>query len=55
MDSDQILQMRAEGQTLEQIPQNLGIGYGTVRARLQNAIAKNPGEKHPQKRLEKDT
>ena len=55
VDPDRILQMRAEGQTLEQIAENLGVGYGTVRARLQNTLAKNPDEKHPQKRLEKDT
>jgi DNA-binding CsgD family transcriptional regulator len=47
VDGDRILQMRAEGQTLEQIAENLGVGYGTVRARLQNTFAKNPGEKHP--------
>jgi DNA invertase Pin-like site-specific DNA recombinase len=34
VDRDQILQMRAEGQSLEQITAKLGIGYGTVRARL---------------------
>src|ERR1700693_3951248 len=34
VDGDRILQMRAEGQTLEQIAANLGVGYGTVRARL---------------------
>jgi DNA invertase Pin-like site-specific DNA recombinase len=55
VDPDRILEMRAEGQTLEQIAANLGVSYGTVRARLQNALAKNPGEKRPQKRLEKDT
>jgi DNA invertase Pin-like site-specific DNA recombinase len=37
VDSDRILQMRAEGQTLEQIAANLGVGYGTVRARLLSA------------------
>src|SRR6266853_2026052 len=55
VDPDRILEMRAEGQTLEQIAENLGVGYGTVRARLQNTLAKNPGEMQPQKRLEKDT
>ena len=34
VDRDRIMRMRAEGQSLEQIAQNLGIGYGTVRARL---------------------
>jgi DNA invertase Pin-like site-specific DNA recombinase len=34
VDRDRILQMRAEGQSLQQIAENLGVGYGTVRARL---------------------
>ena len=34
VDGDRILQMRAEGQSLRQIAANLGVGYGTVRARL---------------------
>jgi len=34
VDRDRILQMRAEGQSLEQIAAKLGVGYGTVRARL---------------------
>jgi len=34
VDPDRILKMRADGQTLEQIAENLGVGYGTVRARL---------------------
>jgi DNA-binding CsgD family transcriptional regulator len=55
VDPDRILEMRAGGQTLEQIAEDLGIGYGTVRARLQNTLAKNPGENRPRKRPEKDT
>ena len=55
VDPERILEMRTEGQTLEQIAATLGVGYGTVRARLQNTVAKNPGEKRPQKRLIKDT
>lgn len=55
VDGDRILQMRGKGHSLQQIAENLGIGYGTVRARLQNALAKNPGKTDPQKRLEKDT
>ncbi len=55
VDRGRILQMRAEGQSLQQIAENLGVGYGTVRARLQNTLAKNPGETHPQKRLENNT
>ena len=47
--------MRAMGQTHEHIAVNLGVGYGTVQARLQNVLAKNPGEKRPRKRLEEDT
>jgi DNA invertase Pin-like site-specific DNA recombinase len=54
VDGDRILEMRAEGQTLQQIAENLGVGYGTVRARLQNTLAKNLGEKRLQKRLEQD-
>jgi len=34
VDRGRILQMRAEGQSLQQIAENLGVGYGTVRARL---------------------
>src|SRR6266404_1986245 len=48
-DRDRILQMKAEGQSLERIAETLGIGYGTVRARLQNALAKNPGKTDPRK------
>ncbi len=55
VDPERILEMRTEGQSLQQIAENLGVGYGTVRARLQNTVAKNPGEKRPQKRLIKDT
>ena len=35
VDRDTILQMKAEGASLRQIAKRLGIGYGTVRARLQ--------------------
>lgn len=34
VDRGRILQMRAEGQSLQHIANALGIGYGTVRARL---------------------
>lgn len=34
VDREQILQMSAEGQSLRQIAAKLGVGYGTVRARL---------------------
>jgi DNA invertase Pin-like site-specific DNA recombinase len=54
VDSERILQMRAEGQTLQQIAEQLKVGYGTVRARLQNALAKNPTEKAPANTTIKD-
>src|ERR1700681_1269493 len=34
MDSDRILQLKAQGQSLRQIAASLGVGYGTVRTRL---------------------
>ena len=40
----QLIELRARGQSLQQIATDLGIGYGTVRARLQIALAKNPAE-----------
>ena len=55
VDGDRILQMRAGGQTLEQIAEDLGVGYGTIRARLQNALAKNPTRKPPANTTIKDT
>jgi DNA invertase Pin-like site-specific DNA recombinase len=36
VDRDRIPQMRAEGQSLLQIAEDLGVGYGTVRERLLN-------------------
>jgi len=35
VDRDTILRLKAEGASLRQIAEQLGIGYGTVRARLQ--------------------
>jgi DNA invertase Pin-like site-specific DNA recombinase len=35
VDREQILQMQAQGQSLRLIAANLGVGYGTVRSRLQ--------------------
>ena len=55
VDRERILQMRTEGQSLRQIADKLGIGYGTVRARLQNALAKNPTRKSPANTTIKDT
>jgi DNA invertase Pin-like site-specific DNA recombinase len=37
VDRDRILQMRSEGLSLRQIAKKLGIGYGTVRAKLVNS------------------
>src|ERR1700722_19739102 len=34
VDGAQVLQLREQGQSLQQIATNLGIGYGTVRSRL---------------------
>jgi DNA invertase Pin-like site-specific DNA recombinase len=34
VDREQILELKAQGQSLRQIAANLGVGYGTVRARL---------------------
>jgi len=34
VDGDRILELKAQGHSLRQIAANLGIGYGTVRARL---------------------
>src|SRR5450759_1911773 len=37
VDLERILQLKAQGQSLRQIAKTLGVGYGTVRARLQQA------------------
>jgi DNA invertase Pin-like site-specific DNA recombinase len=34
VDRERILQLKAQGQSLQQISETLGVGYGTVRARL---------------------
>ena len=36
VDRKRILELKALGQSLRQIASTLGVGYGTVRARLQN-------------------
>src|SRR5579859_5527741 len=36
VDREQILELKAQGHSLRQIAAKLGVGYGTVRARLQN-------------------
>jgi DNA invertase Pin-like site-specific DNA recombinase len=38
VDRAQVLHLREQGQSLQQIATNLGIGYGTVRSRLQPQI-----------------
>ena len=42
VDRDRILQMRGEGQSLRQIAETLGVGYGTVRERLKGGERKTP-------------
>lgn len=42
VDPDRILQMRGEGQSLRQIAENLGVGYGTFRERLKDGKRKTP-------------
>jgi hypothetical protein len=37
VDHDRLVRMKAEGASLRQIAEALGIGYGTVRTRLQQA------------------
>jgi DNA invertase Pin-like site-specific DNA recombinase len=44
VDRAQILQLREQGQSLQQIATNLGIGYGTVRARLASSNVKSSFE-----------
>jgi DNA-binding CsgD family transcriptional regulator len=39
--------MRAEGQSLRQIAEQLGVGYGTVRERLKDGERKNPTQNGP--------
>jgi len=36
VDRERILELKAQGQSLRQIAATLGVGYGTVRARLRN-------------------
>jgi len=37
VDREQILELKAQGRSLRQIAANLGVGYGTVHARLLKA------------------
>jgi len=45
---DRILELRLQGNSLQQIAKDLRIGCGTVRSRLQNALAENPARNAPQ-------
>jgi transposase len=47
--------MRAEGQSLRQIAEQLGVGYGTVRERLKDGERKTPGKADREKPRHKDT
>ena len=38
VDREKIMQLQAEGMSLRQIAERLGIGYGTVRARLNPSV-----------------
>jgi DNA invertase Pin-like site-specific DNA recombinase len=55
VDRTLILQMRAEGQSLQHIAETLGIGYGTVRERLRGGLAEKPTRKAPANTTIKDT
>jgi DNA-binding CsgD family transcriptional regulator len=45
VDRDRILELKAEGHSLRQIATTLGVGYGTVRARLLTSHKLQP-QKH---------
>ncbi|MBZ5502184.1 MAG: recombinase family protein [Acidobacteriia bacterium] len=55
VDPDLILQMRGEGQSLRQIADNLGVGYGTVRERLKEGERKTPRKTDREEPRIKDT
>jgi DNA invertase Pin-like site-specific DNA recombinase len=55
VDMDRILQMRGEGQSLRQIAENLGVGYGTVRERLKKGERKTPRKTDREKPRNEDT
>jgi DNA invertase Pin-like site-specific DNA recombinase len=55
VDPDRILQMRGEGQSLRQIAETLGVGYGTVRERLKNGERKTPPKTDRERATIKDT
>jgi len=51
VDPERIRQLRARGKSLQQIAANLGVGYGTMRARLLKQLAENPTRIELLKRL----
>src|SRR5215469_6070672 len=55
VDQERILKMRSEGHSLRQIAENLGVGYGTVRERLQASERKTPRKTGGGNALIKDT
>lgn len=55
VDRNRILEMRAEGQSLRQIAENLGVGYGTVRERLKDGERKTSHKTDYEKSSIKDT
>jgi DNA invertase Pin-like site-specific DNA recombinase len=55
VDRDRILQMRGEHQSLRQIAENLGVGYGTVRERLKGGERKTPRKTDCERPPIKDT
>jgi DNA invertase Pin-like site-specific DNA recombinase len=55
VDPDRIRQMRAEGHSLRQIAEQLGVGYGTVRERLKDGGGKPHAKTDREKPRNKDT
>ena len=55
VDRERILKMRGEGQSLRQIAENLGVGYGTVRERLKTSERKTPSKTVGERPQIKDT
>src|ERR1700726_318500 len=47
VDRERILELKAEGRSLRQIAASLGVGYGTVRARLQGSNYRAPAKACP--------
>ena len=55
VDRERILELRAEGHSLRQIAAKLGVGYGTVRARLLKGELKTPPKTRHRSALYKGT